>query len=140
MVQDVLYHTYIRLDWFESKHVNALRAYLRRALDNRVRDELRRATRRLDVNRAHPPQEPFRPFEDAAPQYRHVRYEEMGKRFREGLKVLKDRDRRLIVGRAELGYSYKQLATIEGLPSADAARKALKRAVIRLSETIPKAE
>ena len=140
MVQDVLHHTYMRLDWFESKHVSALRAYLRRALDNRVRDELRRATRRLDINRGLAPQEPFRPFEDAAPQYRHVRNEEMWKRYREGLKVLKDRDRRLIVGRAELGYSYEQLAAIEGLPSADAARKALKRAVIRLSEAIPKAE
>ena len=38
-----------------------------------------------------------------------------------------------IVGRAELGYTYAQLAAIERLPSADAARKALKLAVLRLS-------
>ena len=140
LVQDVLQHTYMRLDWFESKHVSALRAYLRRALENRVRDELRRATRRLEINRALAAQEPLRPFEDATPQYRHVRNEETWKRYRDGLKVLKDRDRRLIVGRAELGYSYEQLAAIEGLPSTDAARKALKRAVVRLSEAMPKAE
>ena len=140
MVQDVLHRTYMRLDWFESKHVSALRAYLRTALENRLRDEFRRATRRLDLNRALAPTEPFRPFEDAAPQYRHVRNEEMWKRYRDGLTSLKDRDRRLIVGRAELGYSYKQLAAIEGLPTADAARKALKRAVIRLSAAMPKGD
>ena len=137
-MQDVLHHTYKRLDWFESKHSSALRAYLRRALENRVRDELRRATRRLD--RGLVPQEPFRPVEDATPQYRHLHNEEMWKRYRDGLKVLKARDQRLIVGRAELGYSYAQLAAIEGLPSADAARKALKRAVIRLSEAMPTAQ
>ena len=49
-------------------------------------------------------------------------------------RCLKVRDRRLIVGRAELGYNYAQLAAIEGLPTPDAARKALKRALIRLSE------
>ena len=41
------------------------------------------------------------------------------------------------VGRAELGYTYAQLAAIERLPSADAARKALKRAVLRLSAVMP---
>ena len=134
-----MHRTYMRLDWFESKHVSALRAYLRSALENRVRDELRRATRRLDINQRLPHSEPLRPFEDA-PQYRHVRNEELWKRYRDGLKGLKERDRRLIVGRAEQGYSYEQLAAIEGLPSADAARKAFKRAVIRLSAVMPKWE
>ena len=31
LVQDVLHHAFARLKWFESKHVSALRAYLRRA-------------------------------------------------------------------------------------------------------------
>ena len=140
LVQDVLFHTYRRLHWFESRHVVALRAYLRRALENRVRDELRRATRRLDVNHSIAQQEPVRPFEHSAPQYRHLQNEEMWKRYRDGLKALKERDRRLIVGRGELGYSYQQLAAIEGMPSADAARKALKRAIVRLIEAMPKAE
>ena len=140
LVQEVLHRTYLRLDWFESKHVGALKAYLRSALENRVRDELRRATRRLDIHRELSPAEPVRPCEDATPQYRHLRNEEMWKQYRDGLKGLKDRDRRLIVGRAELGYSYEQLAAIEGLPSADAARKALKRAVIRLSAAMTKGE
>ena len=136
LVQDVLHHTYARLNWFESKHVSALRAYLRRAVENRVQDEMRRAIRRLDNTRLAPGEEPLRPFEDTAPQYQQLLHDEMWGRYREGLKRLKVRDRRLIVGRAELGYNYEQLAAIERLPSPDAARKALKRAVIRLSEVM----
>ena len=137
LVQDVLHHAFARLNWFESKHVSALRVYLRRAVENRVQDEMRRAIRRLDMARLAPGEEPLRPFEDAAPQYQQLLHDEMWGRYREGLKRLKVRDRRLIVGRAELGYNYEQLAAIERLPSPDAARKALKRAVIRLSEVMP---
>ena len=137
LVQDVLQHTFARLTWFESKHVSALRAYLRRAVENRVQDELRRAIRRLDIARRAPGEDPLRPFEDAAPQYQQRLQDELWGRYRAGLTRLKVRDRRLIVGRAELGYNYAQLAAIEGLPTPDAARKALKRAVIRLSELMP---
>ncbi len=137
LVHDVLHHTFARLTWFESKHVSALRAYLRRAVENRVQDELRRAIRRLDLARLAPGEDPLRPFEDAAPQYQQRLHDEMWRRYREGLKRLKVGDRRLIVGRAELGYNYAQLAVVERLPSADAARKALKRAVMRLSAVMP---
>ena len=137
LVQDVLHHAFARLKWFESKHAGALRAYLRRAVENRVQDEMRRAIRRLDIARLAPGEEPLRPFEDAAPQYQQLLHDEMWGRYQEGLKRLKVRDRRLIVGRAELGYNYEQLAAIERLPSPDAARKALKRAVVRLSEVMP---
>ena len=137
LVQDVLQHTFARLTWFESTHVSALRAYLRRAVENRVQDERRRATRRLDLARLAPGEIPLRPFEDAAPQYQQRLQDELWGRYRDGLKRLTVRDRRLIVGRAELGYTYAQLAAIERLPSADAARKALKRAVIRLSAVMP---
>ena len=139
LVQDVLHHAFARLNWFESKQVSALRAYLRRAVENRVQDELRRAIRRLDMACLAPGEEPLRLFEDAAPQYQQLLHDEMWGRYREGLKRLKVHDRRLIVGRAELGYNYEQLAAIERLPSPDAARKALKRAVIRLSAVMPPA-
>ena len=39
----------------------------------------------------------------------------------------------MIVGRAELGYSFKQLALIDDRASPDAARIALQRALVRLS-------
>ena len=68
LVQDVLQHIVARLTWFESTHVNALRAYRRRAVENRVQDERRRATRRLDLARLAPGEVPLRPVEDAVPQ------------------------------------------------------------------------
>ena len=77
LVQDVLHHTYARLNWFESKHVSALRAYLRRAVENRVQDEMRRAIRRLDNTRLATGEEPLRPFEDTAPQYQQLLHDEM---------------------------------------------------------------
>ena len=136
LVQDALHHTFARLRWFESKHTNALRAYLRRAVENRVRDELRRAVyRRASIM----PADPVRPFEDAAPQFEQLMDAETWGRYLEGLKHLTARDRRLIVGRAELGYNYRQLAVIESLPSADAARKAARRAVVRLIGAMPDA-
>ena len=73
LVQDVLHHAFARLNWFESKHVSALRAYLRRAVENRVQDGLRQAIRRLDIARLAPGEAPLRPFEDAAPTIRKRR-------------------------------------------------------------------
>ena len=60
-----------------TQHVSALRAYLRRAVENRVQDELRRAIRRLDIARLAPGEEPLRPFEDAVPQYQQRLHDEM---------------------------------------------------------------
>src|SRR5262245_12898579 len=42
LVQDVLLQTFKRIDNFEVRRVGALQAYLRQAVVNRVRDELRR--------------------------------------------------------------------------------------------------
>ena len=42
MLQDALQHMLMRLGWFESKQVIAMRAYPRHALENRIREELRR--------------------------------------------------------------------------------------------------
>jgi DNA-directed RNA polymerase specialized sigma24 family protein len=55
------------------------------------------------------------------------------------LQRLSVRDRRLLVGRVELGYNYRQIAFIERMPSADAARKAVRRALVRLSRVMPHA-
>src|ERR1041385_5515770 len=46
LVQDVLLQTFKRLEGFDPKGEEALQAYLRQALMNRVRDELRRHRRR----------------------------------------------------------------------------------------------
>ena len=135
LVQDTLHRAFTRLPWFQSKHAGALRAYLRRTLENRIRDELRRATCRME-NAALA--QPVRPLHNA-PQLQQLMDDETWGRYLQGLKHLSSRDRRLIVGRAELGYNYRQLAFVESLSSADAARKALQRALERLIDVMPDA-
>ncbi len=79
------------------------------------------------------PDEPVHPNADA-PQLRQLIDDETWRSYLGGLKRLAVRDRRLIVGRVELGYNYEQLALIARLPSPDAARKALGRALVRLGQ------
>ena len=45
LVQDTLLQTFKRIDVFEPRRVGALQAYLRQAVLNRLRDELRRTAR-----------------------------------------------------------------------------------------------
>lgn len=134
LVQDALHHTLARLTSFEPRHNGAFRAYLRRAVDNLIRDEIRRAVRRprmteLDDTVRHPGQD--------ASQLQQLLNDETWSRYMVGLGRLSARDRRLVVGRGELGYTYKQLALVEGLSSPDAARMALRRALARLSDVMP---
>ena len=129
VVQEALSYTFTRLDWFESKRASALRAYLRRVAENRIRDELRRATRR---RHAIAPEQRVRMSDDGAPQLRRLVDDESWRRYVDGLQRLRSRDRRLIAGRFELGYNYRQLALVERMPSPDAARMALRRALTRL--------
>ena len=133
LVQDVLHRTFVRLDRFEPQHANALRVYLRRAVENQIRDELRRAVRR---RASIAPDEVTRMSEEGAPQHRNMVDDETWSRYLNALSHLPPRDRRLVVGRVELGYSFEQLALIENLPSPAAARMALRRAVIRLSSLV----
>ena len=129
LVQDTLLQTFKRIDVFEARRVGALQAYLRQAVLNRLRDELRRKGRQgqsitLDdvdlVARGSP-------LEEAIGSEAVERYER-------ALQRLKPEEREAIVARVELGYSYEDLATVLNKPSAEAARKSAERALIRLAE------
>ena len=133
LVQDALHRTFKRIEQFEPKHANALQIYLRRSVENQIRDELRRAVRR---RASIAPDEVVRLSDEAAPQHRKIVDDETWSRYLNGLARLTARERRLIVGHGELEYSYQQLALIENMPSPDAARMALRRAMIRLSSLV----
>ena len=129
LVQDALVRTLAQLGDFEPRHDAALQAYLREALRNRIRDELRRAQRRPapgELDSQHP---------DAAPSplERTIGGEAVA-RYERALARLKDDDRAAIVARLELQGSYQELAESLGKPSADAARMAVSRALVRLAE------
>jgi RNA polymerase sigma factor (sigma-70 family) len=129
LVQDTLLQTFKRIENFEPRRVGALQAYLRQAVLNRVRDELRRKARRpdsTDLEGVDPAAEDS-PLEEAIGREAVENYER-------ALQRLKPEEREAIIARVELGYSYDELAETLGKPSKDAARKAAERALVRLAE------
>lgn len=131
IVQEAVLRTFARLDEFEPRREGALQAYLRQAILNRIRDELRRAASR-------PPSieiDPHSPDPGASP-FEHAVGTEMAERYEAALTSLSDDDREAIVARVELGGTYAEVAAAVGKPSADAARMAVGRALLRLAEAM----
>lgn len=129
LVQDVLLRTFTHLDAFEPRGAGALQAYLRQAIVNRVRDELRRCGRRPEMTVL----EGLDPAGDASP-YEDAIGRETVEHYEEALGRLRPEEREAIVARVEMGYSYEDLAQVLGKPTAEAARKAAQRALVRLAE------
>lgn len=130
VVQETLLHTLKHIDAFQPRHEGALQAYLRQALVNRVRDEVRRVGRRgigeEIVEDAHA-DDGASPLEQAIGTEALARYEA-------ALTRLRPEEREVIIARVELGQSYQQIAAGHGKASADAARMAVTRALVRLAE------
>jgi RNA polymerase sigma-70 factor (ECF subfamily) len=128
LVQETALHVLRRLDQFEPRHVGAMQAYLRMAVINRIRDEVRKVTRQpppLELG-DEPPSEQDSPLEEAIQAEAYERY-------RAALSSLAVRDREMIVARLEAQWSAQQIAQRFGLRTADAARMAVGRALRRLS-------
>jgi len=129
LVQDTLLKTFKRIESFEPRRVGALQAYLRNAVLNRLRDELRRKGREPESTNLEgiELEAADSPLEAAIGREQVDAYET-------ALERLKPEDREAIIARVELGYSYQELAVMLEKPSADAARKASERALVRLAE------
>jgi RNA polymerase sigma-70 factor (ECF subfamily) len=133
LVQDTLIQTFRRIDVFEPRRAGALQAYLRQAVMNRIRDEVRKSVRRPQHALAAEDADPAAsPLEQAIGREAVERYER-------ALATLEPREREAIIGRVEMGYSYQELADALGKPSAEAARKAAERALVRLAEEMRRA-
>lgn len=129
LVQDTLLRTFSKLDAFDVRGVGGLQAYLRQAVMNRLRDELRRKGRApafVDINGLDMAG-PGSPLEDAIGA-------EAAARYVAALARLEPEDREAIIGRVEMEYSYADLAEVLGKPTPDAARQAARRALMRLAE------
>jgi RNA polymerase sigma factor (sigma-70 family) len=129
LVQDALLHTFKNIGDFESRRVGAFQAYLRRAVVNRLRDELRRKGRRPDATDVDGKELAVvgTPLEEAIGREAVERYER-------ALQRLKPDERELIIARVEMEYTYEELAQVLGKPTSEAARKAAQRALVRLAE------
>lgn len=129
LVQETVLHTLNKLPAFQPRHQGALQAYLRQAVANRIRDEIRRVQRRpmpIELNDVHAAAAPS-PLEQAIGREGIERYEA-------ALEKLRPVDREAIVARLELQQSYEEVAVALGKPNANAARVAVTRAIARLVE------
>jgi RNA polymerase sigma-70 factor, ECF subfamily len=133
IVHDVLLRAMQRVHLFEHRGDDALAAYLREAVRNRIRDEHRRVARR-GLARPLPPS-----LADSAPSPldRAVRAE-MERRYLEALASLSAADQELIVAHVELDYTHQQLGCMTGR-TPNAARMALHRAIGRLAHALGRA-
>jgi len=129
LVQETLLNTFNRIDGFEPEREGALQAYLRQAVMNRIRDEIRRVARRP----AHGELEGTEIDKARSPLELAVGMEEI-ERYESALGRLRPEERESIILRVELGYTYEELANLLGKPTSGAAHKATKRALVRLAE------
>jgi len=128
LVQDVLAQVIPRLGSFEPRHDGAFQAFLRTALLNRIRDEIRRAQRRpTGVLASDRPADGPSPIEEAIGSEALARYEA-------ALQRLKPADREAIIARIELGLPYPEVAQALGKPSVAAAHVAVSRALVKLAK------
>ena len=127
LVQEALLRTFKRLDAVEIRGPGALLAYLRQAVLNHVRNELRNNARRPGLDGL----DGFELDPAPSPLEQAIGHEAL-ERYEQAMASLKPEDREAIIGRVEMGYSYEELADALGRPSAEAARKAAKRALERL--------
>jgi RNA polymerase sigma-70 factor (ECF subfamily) len=135
LVQDTFIQVLRRIGEFEPRHDGAFLGYLRQALLNRVRDEIRRAHRHAPpqpLDSARPASDPS-PLEEAIGQQALERYEAALARLRPDV-------REAIILRIEMRYPYAEIATALSKPSVAAAQMAVSRALVRLAEEMSRGQ
>lgn len=128
LVQETLMQTFKRIDAFRPQREGALLAYLRQGIVNKVRDEVRRRGRRpmRETLNDSAVDGAVSPLDAAIGQEAVDRYET-------ALQRLDEEEREAIIARVELGMSFDEVAAALGKPTADAARKAVSRALLKLA-------
>jgi RNA polymerase sigma-70 factor (ECF subfamily) len=134
LVQETVVRAVNRIGAFEPRHEGALQAYLRQAVMNRIRDEVRRGARAPDSETIAEDV----PNHDASPLEQVIGREAVD-RYEAALALLKPEEREAIVARVEMDGTYEQVAQALGKPSADAARMAVSRALLRLAQEMSRA-
>jgi RNA polymerase sigma-70 factor, ECF subfamily len=127
LVQDTLVKAIRNLDGFVGDSEDGFQNYLRLAIGNAIRDEVRKTRRRPTVTGLDPsaPSDEPSPLERAIGRRRLARYEE-------ALARLSPDDREAVVARLEFGFTHSELAAALGKRTPDAARKACQKAIAQL--------
>ncbi len=129
LVQETLMRTVQGLDRIEVRGPGGFQAYVRQAVLNRIRDQVRYANRRPGPDGLpedlHDPSPS--PLEDAIGSDVVDRYER-------AMQTLSAEDRELLHLHIELDYDHGEIAAMTERSSRDAVRMAVKRALRRLAE------
>jgi len=129
LAQETLLRTVHRLGDFQPRHVGAFSAYLRKAILNRIRDEVRKTASRPELSPLDGTEEDPSP----SPLERTIGRDLM-ERYDSAFIRLKEDDRAAIFLRMELEMGHDDVADALDKPSADVARKAVNRALVRLAK------
>lgn len=131
LVQEALIRTMQGLDRLELRGSEGFHAYLRTAILNRIRDEVRWSARRPGTNGVLDSlisPEPT-PMELAIGA-------DLASRYERALATLTPVEQELLLLRIEMDCDYTEIAEITGRPSREAARLAVTRAVRHLAEVL----
>lgn len=131
LVQVTLLRALNQLGRLEVEREGAFLAYLRQALVNGVRDEIRRTARRpaaveLDPELASGERSPVEAAIGS----------ELLERYERALSTLTREEQEAVILNVEFGYRHAELADALGAPSANAARMRAARALARLAEAM----
>jgi len=129
MIQDTMIKTFRNVESFVPRHDGALGAYLRQALHNRIRDEIKKVhgrPRKEEIQDDH--------ADGGASPLEQALGSEALRKYEEALRRLPEDDRDVVLARIEMGLSYQEVASATNKPSADAARMAVSRALVRLAK------
>ncbi|MGH9385533.1 MAG: RNA polymerase sigma factor [Vicinamibacterales bacterium] len=131
LVQETVLQVFKRVEAFEPRGAGALQAYLRQAVTNRIRNELRNKGRKpaFEMLDEEAPGDGTSPLDAAIRQQQLDRYDA-------ALSRLSEQERALIVARVDMGLTYEEMAHELGKPSWNAARMATARALLRLAEEL----
>lgn len=131
LVQETLLKTFERLDHIEVRGPGGFQAYVRAAVLNRMRDEVRWADRRRGS------EEVTDALEDHGPSPLDMAIgADVVARYERALASLDEEDRMLLHLRIELDYDLSEIATHTGRATKDAARMAVTRALKRLADAM----
>ena len=131
IVQDAVVRALARVDRVEYRTVDALQAYLRQSVRNRIKDEIRQVTRRGIAEEL-----PESLQDDTYSPLEELILKERSERYLTALRTLRPEDRLAIIFRLEHRRSFDAIAQKLGKATPDAARMAVSRALKRLANAL----
>jgi RNA polymerase sigma-70 factor, ECF subfamily len=131
LVNETLLRTLERLDAVEVRGPGGFQAYVRSAVLNRIRDQIRWTDRRLEAGAAD------EIVADPGPTPLDLAIgADLAGRYERALATLAQGEQQLVHLRIELDFDYEEIAAMTDRPTAAAARMATTRALRRLAEVM----